>query len=120
MIHQLLASTIKRQFATMGQKRSAAEQYENDDGFVEDAPRSKKTKPAPKSSSIVLEEQKDDEGNAFWEVSWCEHSRYEETLTSKSRSHEPEEYRSQTSKARRWLVFESSTKRMARRCPAKR
>ncbi|KAK3061064.1 hypothetical protein LTR53_019895, partial [Teratosphaeriaceae sp. CCFEE 6253] len=47
------------------------EQYENDDGFVEDAPRSKKAKGTGanegKKATISTEMQTDDEGNEYWE-----------------------------------------------------
>ncbi|TKA50545.1 hypothetical protein B0A55_12878, partial [Friedmanniomyces simplex] len=48
-------------------------EYENDDGFVEDAPRSKKAKNAGanegKKATISTEAQTDDEGNEYWELS---------------------------------------------------
>ncbi|KAK4890315.1 hypothetical protein LTR27_010958 [Elasticomyces elasticus] len=59
--------------------KRAQEQYDNDGGFVEDAPRSKKAKntSSGKSSSsnevkkatISTEVQTDDEGNEYWELS---------------------------------------------------
>lgn len=50
-------------------KRAAAtEEYENDGGFVEDAPKSKKSKQT-KNSTVVSGKQEDDEGNEYWEVS---------------------------------------------------
>lgn len=52
----------------MAQKRRAVDDYASDDGFVEDAPKSKKSRAAPLSSSRVLEKKKDSEGNAYWEV----------------------------------------------------
>jgi len=53
--------------------KRAKEQYDNDDGFVEDAPRSKKAKGTGanegKKASISTEKQVDDEGTEYWEVS---------------------------------------------------
>jgi len=60
-----------------GRKRaSEADVYEPDDGFVEDAPKSKKSKTAASEvkkregkEQVNLDKQTDDEGNPFWEVS---------------------------------------------------
>ncbi|KAK3061884.1 hypothetical protein LTS18_005240 [Coniosporium uncinatum] len=60
-----------------GRKRATeAEAYESDDGFVEDAPKSKKSKTAASEvkkregkEQVNLDKQTDDEGNPFWEVS---------------------------------------------------
>lgn len=41
-------------------------EYDPDDGFVEDAPKSKKAKTEPKSQNSGA--QKDAEGNSYWEV----------------------------------------------------
>ncbi|KAK0875055.1 hypothetical protein LTR87_011149 [Friedmanniomyces endolithicus] len=53
--------------------KRAQEQHENDDGFVEDAPQSKKAKNAganpSKKSAISPLIQVDDEGNDYWELS---------------------------------------------------
>lgn len=46
--------------------RKYVEDYESDDGFVEDAPKSKKRKSEPKQPASGA--QKDDEGNEYWEV----------------------------------------------------
>ncbi|KAK3703087.1 hypothetical protein LTR37_014698 [Vermiconidia calcicola] len=43
--------------------RKHVEEYESDDGFVEDAPKNKKQK------KTVKETQEDDEGNEYWELS---------------------------------------------------
>lgn len=42
---------------------SKADEYDSDGGFVEDAPKSKKTKTA-----ISKNKQVDDDGNPYWEV----------------------------------------------------
>ena len=47
-------------------KREAPVDYESDDGFVEDAPKSKKSKKGDFKANSQL--QTDDEGNEFWEV----------------------------------------------------
>ncbi|KAK1062945.1 hypothetical protein LTR74_009892 [Friedmanniomyces endolithicus] len=51
--------------------KRAQEQYENDDGFVEDAPQSKKAKSAGanegKKATTNTQIQIDDEGNEYWE-----------------------------------------------------
>lgn len=49
-----------------GLARKHRETYESDDGFVEDAPKSKKLKTEPKPRNAHM--QKDEEGNEFWEV----------------------------------------------------
>ena len=50
-------------------KRAApTEEYENDGGFVEDAPKSKKGKQSS-GSKVANGKQEDDEGNVYWEVS---------------------------------------------------
>ncbi|KAK0353371.1 hypothetical protein LTR59_010167 [Friedmanniomyces endolithicus] len=53
--------------------KRAQEQYENDDGFVEDAPRTKKAKNAgantSKKAAISPLIRVDDEGNDYWELS---------------------------------------------------
>ncbi|KAK0937890.1 hypothetical protein LTR29_010565 [Friedmanniomyces endolithicus] len=53
--------------------KRAQEEYENDDGFVEDAPQTKKTKNAGankgKKATTNPSIQVDDEGNDYWEVS---------------------------------------------------
>ncbi|KAK0248579.1 hypothetical protein B0A54_11255 [Friedmanniomyces endolithicus] len=53
--------------------KRAQEQYENDDGFVEDAPQTKKAKSAGanegKKTTINTQIQIDDEGNEYWELS---------------------------------------------------
>ncbi|KAK1067041.1 hypothetical protein LTR12_010688 [Friedmanniomyces endolithicus] len=53
--------------------KRAQEQHENDDGFVEDAPQTKKAKNAgantSKKAAISPLIQVDDEGNDYWEVS---------------------------------------------------
>lgn len=46
--------------------RKHAEDYESDDGFVEDAPKSKKIKTEVKPRNTTM--QQDDEGNEYWEV----------------------------------------------------
>ena len=48
--------------------RKRVDEYEDDDGFVEDAPKSKRSKTASKSATSK-ELQHDDDGNPFWEVS---------------------------------------------------
>ena len=45
--------------------RKHVEEYDSDDGFVEDAPKSKKQKVKKEVGSDV---QKDDDGNEYWEV----------------------------------------------------
>lgn len=55
-------------------KRAAAETYDSDGGFVEDAPKSKKSKAKSdfKNASTVggaAQMQKDSEGGVFWELS---------------------------------------------------
>lgn len=60
-------------------KRAAAtEEYDNDGGFVEDAPKSKKSKQTS-NSKAVSGKQEDEEGNEYWEVSIPSSSR---TLSS--------------------------------------
>lgn len=60
--------------------KRAQETYEDDGGFVEDAPKSKKSKKADKSEGnsvkraegktpVSTERQTDKDGNAYWEVS---------------------------------------------------
>lgn len=49
-------------------KRTAAEDYESDGGFIEDAPKSKKSKNGVAKASVNYERQKDDDGNDYWEV----------------------------------------------------
>ncbi|KAF2724346.1 PC4-domain-containing protein [Polychaeton citri CBS 116435] len=44
-------------------KKRVADDYESDDGFVEDAPKSKKTKNVSGGGQV------DDEGNPYWELS---------------------------------------------------
>jgi len=59
-----------------GRKRaSEAEAYESDGGFVEDAPKSKKSKTAAREvktregkEQVNLDKQTDDAGDPFWEV----------------------------------------------------
>lgn len=46
----------------------AAEDYDSDGGFVEDAPKSKKSKNGVAKASVNYEMQKDDDGNEYWEV----------------------------------------------------
>ncbi|KAK4497991.1 hypothetical protein PRZ48_010647 [Zasmidium cellare] len=51
-------------------KRAAAEDYEDDGGFVEDAPKSKKSKNnGATKASAKYEMQKDSDGNEYWEIS---------------------------------------------------
>lgn len=60
----------------MGKRRAPVESYENDGGFVEDAPKSKKSKKDQKqprkSESRVLSNDdgssKDQNGDLYWEV----------------------------------------------------
>lgn len=47
-------------------KRAAEEDYESDGGFIEDAPKSKKSKAT--SQVVNLEKQQDDDGNDYWQV----------------------------------------------------
>jgi hypothetical protein len=53
-------------------KRSQ-QQYESDNGFVEDAPKSKKSKnstsSSPAKAALNTEELFDDDGNQYWELS---------------------------------------------------
>ena len=50
--------------------RKRAEDYDSDDGFVEDAPKSKKQKgEAQQKKTVSGETQTDDDGNPYWEVS---------------------------------------------------
>lgn len=61
--------------STKSRKR-AAEDYESDDGFIEDAaPSSKPTKKAKNNFTFTPSAgaQKDDEGNEYWEVSSPQH-----------------------------------------------
>lgn len=47
--------------------RKYVEEYDSDNGFVEDAPKSKKQKSEPKQKKTVSTEvQTDDDGNEFW------------------------------------------------------
>ena len=46
--------------------RKYVEEYDSDDGFVEDAPKSKKAKSEPKQLKSGV--QKDADGNDYWEV----------------------------------------------------
>ena len=46
--------------------RKYVEEYDSDDGFVEDAPKSKKHKAETKQLKSGV--QKDEDGNEFWEV----------------------------------------------------
>ncbi|KAK4613719.1 Putative RNA polymerase II transcriptional coactivator [Fulvia fulva] len=48
-------------------KRAAEEDYESDGGFIEDAPKSKKSKAT--SQVVNLEKQQDDDGNDYWQIS---------------------------------------------------
>ena len=60
----------------MGKRRAPVESYENDGGFVEDAPKSKKSKkdqkqgrkPESKSLSNDHGPLKDQNGELYWEV----------------------------------------------------
>lgn len=47
----------------MAKRQHDKDNYESDNGFVEDAPKSKKQK-----KLLSSEVQKDDEGNEYWEV----------------------------------------------------
>ena len=47
-------------------KRAAEEEYDSDGGFIEDAPKSKKSKAT--TQAVNLELQQDDEGNSYWQV----------------------------------------------------
>jgi hypothetical protein len=53
--------------------KRAQQQYESDDGFVEDAPKSKKTKNGgesnEKKAASNTEARVDDDGNQYWELS---------------------------------------------------
>ena len=49
-------------------KRAAAEDYDSDGGFVEDAPKSKKSKGATAKPSVDMEMKKDDDNNEYWDV----------------------------------------------------
>ena len=54
-------------------RKYVEEDYESDDGFVEDAPKSKKRKSELQqkgSKSVSGETRVDDEGNEYWEVSY--------------------------------------------------
>lgn len=56
-------------------KRAAAEDYDSDGGFVEDAPKTKKNKSGTAKASVNYEMQKDTDGNQYWEVGVpCRHS----------------------------------------------
>ncbi|EME42281.1 hypothetical protein DOTSEDRAFT_154955 [Dothistroma septosporum NZE10] len=48
-------------------KRAAEEEYDSDGGFIEDAPKSKKTKAAAQAAN--LEVQQDDDGQEYWQIS---------------------------------------------------
>lgn len=50
-------------------RASKADDYGSDGGFVEDAPKSKRTKTA-----ISKDKQVDDDGNPYWEVSFSSNS----------------------------------------------
>ncbi|CAK4031702.1 PC4-domain-containing [Lecanosticta acicola] len=50
-------------------KRAAANDYESDGGFVEDAPKSKKSKGSNAKGAVDLQQKKDDDGNAYWDLS---------------------------------------------------
>lgn len=52
--------------------RKRKQDYESDDGFVEDAPKSKNPRKEPKQVNSAV--QKDDDGNEYWEVSGSGHS----------------------------------------------
>ena len=66
-------TTLRRGELTSKMPKRAQEQHENDDGFVEDAPRTKKAKNAgantSKKAAISPLIRVDDEGNDYWEVS---------------------------------------------------
>jgi hypothetical protein len=50
--------------------RKHVEEYDSDDGLVEDAPANKKRKSEPKPKKALAEGvQKDDDGNEYWEIS---------------------------------------------------
>lgn len=50
--------------------RKHVEEYDSDNGFVEDAPASKKRRSEPKQKKELKSGvQKDDEGNEYWELS---------------------------------------------------
>lgn len=54
----------------MPKQKRVAEDYDSDDGFVEDAPKSKKNKTGGAKTSVSLDMKKDEDGNAFWDVRW--------------------------------------------------
>jgi hypothetical protein len=60
-------------------RANKAEDYGSDGGFVEDAPKSKRTKTS--TQPISKDKQLDDEGNPYWEVGFLIHAVHIETLT---------------------------------------
>lgn len=71
----------------LSRKRAVEEEtYESDGGFVEDAPKSKRTKNTAANelkqkdgkATVSTATQKDDEGNSYWEVSTASCTPYTE------------------------------------------
>ncbi|QIW94903.1 hypothetical protein AMS68_000421 [Peltaster fructicola] len=52
----------------LSRKRVASEDYESDGGFVEDAPKSKKSKATSEAGTGSFGQLKDEEGGDFWEI----------------------------------------------------
>lgn len=94
--------------------KHVGDDYESDDGFVEDAPKSKKQKKELSSGM-----QRDDDGNEYWEV---------RTLQSPAVGHISHPYsfqasaasKSAISKAAFWWECASSMRKMERHSQARR
>lgn len=67
----------QHRLAKMSKTLSSKRVYDSDDGFVEDAPKTKKQKSEPKQRNTKM--QKDDDGNEYWEVSMARVVRLELT-----------------------------------------
>ena len=66
---------VKKMPPQLSKKRaSKADDYNSDDGFVEDAPKSNKR--AKTSQPISKDKQLDDDGNPYWEVCYSAHGTY--------------------------------------------
>lgn len=98
--------------------RKHAEVYESDDGFVEDAPNSKKRKSESKPKQSTSTNEGDDQ---IWEVreQWTQRFRVRMVLTRFS-CRPDGAYKFQTSRATLWWTFANSTKRTIRCCRARR
>jgi len=106
-------------------KRLASESYEADGGFVEDAPKSKKTKAVPSGTKDKSSGAKEEPESHYWEVSFassgrcCQTSQSKLTFTSSS-ANALAAYKSTSSKASNWWTSGSFTRRTIRCCQGRR